>query len=178
MTSGGEYTLKDLTPTPCHAASVRIRPTVRPLGERRSQCYVMKTIDFERERMADALVLTLSAGCGAGLRGAVARAGCRPLHLGAGGPVASERGIPAGPWTVRGLDLAAKRGFGARRAAGGAGSRATLRRLPRAERTWQRSGRAIEVPASSRLLIRQVQVQVHRGGGAARRRGSPADGPR
>jgi hypothetical protein len=29
--SGGEYTMKDLTPTPCHAASVQIHPTVSAL---------------------------------------------------------------------------------------------------------------------------------------------------
>src|ERR1700730_7061480 len=110
------------------------------------------------------LAPTLSIVHRACLRLAVARAGHRPLNLGTSGSGTAKRGVSARPDTVRGPDLATGRGFGQRRAAGGAGIRATLRRLPRSERTRQRSGRTIDVPTSSRLLIGQVQVQVHRGG--------------
>ena len=47
-------------------------------------------------------------------------------------------------------------------AVGDAALRAALRRLPRAGRTRERSGRAVHVATSSGLHIRQVQVQVHR----------------
>src|SRR5882762_150319 len=122
--------------------------------------------------------LTLSIVDRAYLRLAVARAGHRPLNLGTSGSGAAKRGVPARPDTVRGPDLATGRGFGQRSPAGGAGIRTALRRLSWSERARERSGRTIPVPATSRLFIGPVQVQVHRCRRAAYRRGSPANGPR
>ena len=98
------------------------------------------------------MALTHSAGSGIGLWRALPRAGRRPLHLGAGGFGASQRGISAGPSAVRRLDVATWRGCRPRCAIGVASIRAALCRLPRPGRTWERSGCTVDVSTSSRFL--------------------------